>query len=107
MLVWNKKMYMDKKVSRYPSKYRKLAGKRRIFRRCYYITFPANSTNIMDIYSCKELWFKYHATQGLEVIGMASCEENAVELVTMIVQDIYKKYGDISPKLLREFFEHS
>lgn len=107
MLVWNKRMYMDEKVSKHPSKYKKLASRRRLFSRCYYITFPANSTNIMDIYPCGELWFKYNAVQGIEVIGIASCEENAAQLVTIIAQDIYKKYGDISPRLLREFFANN
>lgn len=100
-------MYMDEKVSKKQTKYKKLVSKKKLFGRCYYITFPANSENIMDIYPSGELWLRYRAIQGLEVIGMASCEENAVQIVTKIAQDVYKKYGDISPKLLKEFFKHS
>lgn len=97
-------MYMDEKVKKRPSKYKRLAKRRKLFRHCYCITFPANSGNIMDIYASKELWFRYNSTQGLEVIGLASCEENAVQLVAEIVQDIYKEYGNVSLKLIKEFF---
>lgn len=96
-------MYMDEKVSKNPSKYKRIC-RRKFSRRCYCITFPANCVDIMDIYSTKEKWFKYRVSQGIEVVGMASCGENAVQLVAEIAQDIYKKYGDISPELVKEFF---
>jgi len=107
MLVWNKNMYMDRKVSKKPAKYKRLAGRKKFFRHCYYITFPANSENIMDIYSSKELWFRYMAVCGTEVIGMASCAESAVQLVAEIADDIYKKYGEVSPCLVKEFFSNA
>ncbi len=100
-------MYMDEKVNKRPAKYRKLAGRKKFLKKCYCITLPANRSNMMDIYPSGELWLKYNAAQGTEVIGIASCEENVVQLVAEIVQDIYKKYGDISPELLREFFSNS
>lgn len=107
MLVWNKNMYMDEKVRKRPAKYKRLAHRKKLFRRCYCITLPANDNNMMDIYPSGEIWFRYEATQGLEVIGMASCEESVVQLVAEIAQDIYRKYGDISPELVKEFFAHN
>ncbi|MFG6395222.1 MAG: hypothetical protein K1W24_13740 [Lachnospiraceae bacterium] len=104
MFVWNKKMYMDRKVRKKPARYKKLACRKKSLKQCFCITFPANGVNIMDIYSSKEPWFKYRAAAGIEIIGMASCREAALQLVAEMAQDIYKKYGDISPGLVREFF---
>ncbi len=104
MFIWNKKMYMDEKVMKKPAKYRRLAGKKKLYRHCYYITFSANNANIMDIYSSGELWLKYRAVSGIEVIGMAYCMESAEYLVAEIVQDVYKEYGDISLGLVKKFF---
>lgn len=104
MFVWNKNMYMDEKVSKNPSKYRRMIEKKRAVRSCCCITLPANPNNIMDIYSSRELWFKYRANSGLEIIGMASDRENAKELAAQIAEDVYKRHGDISPEMVREFF---
>ncbi len=104
MFVWNKKMYMDEKVRKNPARYKRTAGRKKSFRQCFCITFPANSKNIMDINSSRELWFKYNAACGIEIIGMASGMESAVRLVAEMVQDIYKEYGDISPVLVHRFF---
>jgi len=104
MFVWNKKMYMDEKVRKKPARYKRIAGGKKSFRQCFCITFPANSKNIMDIYSSRELWFKYRAACGIEIIGMASGMESAVQLVAEMAQDIYKEYGDISTSAVRKFF---
>lgn len=104
MFVWNKKMYMDGKVSKNPARYKRIAGRKKSFRQCFCITFPANSENIMDIYPSRELWFKYRAACGIEIIGMAAGMESAVQLVAEMAQDIYKEYGDISPFLVQKFF---
>ena len=48
MFVWNKKMYMDEKVRKNPARYKRIAGRKKSFRQCFCITFPANSKNIMD-----------------------------------------------------------
>lgn len=104
MFVWNKKMYMDEKVRKKPARYKKLAGRKKSFRQCFCITFPANSANILDIYPSREIWFKYQAAKGVEIVGLAAGRDSAIQLVADIVHDIYKKYGDISPGLVKEFF---
>ncbi len=97
-------MYMDEKVRKNPARYKRIAGRKKSFRQCFCITFPANSKNIMDIYPSRELWFKYSTACGIEIIGMASGMEGAVQLVAEMAQDIYKEYGDISPVLVQKFF---
>lgn len=105
MFIWNRKIYMDDKVRKSPYKYRKMVERKKIAKACYCITLPANNNNLMDIYSSRELWFKYRRLMGLEIIGMAAGKESAFQMAGRIVRDIYTEKGYISPEALREFFE--
>ena len=58
----------------------------------------------MDIYSSRELWFKYRRLQGLEILGLASNKTNAISLVQQIVSDVYNEKHDVNSKTLHEFF---
>ena len=105
MFIWNKKIYMDDKVCKSPYKYRRIVERKKVVKACYCITLTANNNNLMDIYSSRELWFKYRRLMGLEIIGMAADWDSAVSIVGRIVRDIYSSKGYISPEALREFFE--
>ena len=104
MFKWNQKMYMDDVVSKDPEKYKKIIEKKKITKNCYCITMPANEMNSLDIYSARELWFKYRKLQGIEILGLASNKTKAIEIVQKIVSDVYKEKQDVNVKTLHEFF---
>ena len=104
MITWNRKIYMDTEVAKKPYKYRRLVERKKILRNFYCITLPADERNLMDIYSSRELWFKYRRIMGLEIIGMAAYKESAGELAAKIVMDVLKEYGEINSKNLKAYF---
>lgn len=107
MFKWNHKIYMDDVVRKDPIKYRRIIERRKVTKNCYCITMPANEMNSMDIYSSRELWFKYRRLQGLEILGLASNKTNAIELVQQIIDDVYKEKHDVNAETLHEFFSKS
>jgi hypothetical protein len=73
-------------------------------KRVYCITLPVNGENTMEIYSSGELWFQYYRERELVVIGLAGTKEKAGKLASQICLDIVQQQGDITQKLVREYF---
>lgn len=104
MIHWNEKLYLDDIVAKNPDKYKKiLSGKKRL-RGCFCIVISQNPQESMEIYSSRELWFKYRKDRPMDVVGIAVCRESAFELVEKIVSDVYGASGDITATRIREFF---
>lgn len=107
MIIWNEKLYLDDIVAKNPEKYKRiLSGKKRL-RGCFCITISQNPENSMEIYSSREMWFKYRKTQPMDAVGIAVCRESAFELVEKIVLDVYEAAGDVTAAHIRSFFGKS
>ncbi len=104
MFHWNAGIYMDDRVKKKPVKYRRMVEKRKLARACYCITLPVNETNCMEIYSSRELWFRYYQNRGLEIIGLASDEEGAQEILEKIASDVYREYGQVNAGCVKKYF---
>lgn len=98
-------MYLDEKIARRRKKYQRILEKKKLVQTVYCITLPVNGENTMEIYSSRELWFQYYRKKKLVVIGLAKTEENARKLAAQICLDTIRRRGDISPALVREYFQ--
>lgn len=100
-------MYLDAKLAGRRKRTQRLLEKNKLMREVYCITLPVNGDNTMEIYSSRELWFRYYREQELVVIGLAGTRENAQKLAAQICLDTLQRQGDVSPGLVREYFQGS
>ncbi len=107
MLIWSSKMYLDEKFAGKRRACQKFLEEKRPGRAVYCITLPVNGKNIMEIYSSRELWFRYYRERSLVVIGLAATREHAKKLAAQICLDILQEQGDISPATVREYFQET
>lgn len=72
---------------------RRLNQERILLCRCTVMSLAANDSNLLDIISCNELYFKYHKMHTMYVVGLASSYKSAVNLATDILIEVYKNTG--------------
>ena len=101
MVKWCSKLYMDEKIKKEPKKWKKRVEKEKLSYSLYCIAFSSNEKNLFDIMDCNELLFKYYKKREIFIVGLASSKENAVELVRIMIEDIYRETGEFK---VREYF---
>lgn len=67
---------------------------------CYVITLTENPANQLEFYDSAFLLQKKYKKDSMFVVGLASCYEEALELVKKISEDTYEKRKDVK---IREF----
>lgn len=105
MFYWNSNIYMDEKVKKKPSRFRKIVQSHKIIRECYCITLPVNEENCMDIYNSREFWFRYYREKEIEIIGLAADRSGVEEILGAMVSDIIRAYGVCNHTTVKEFFK--
>ncbi len=103
MLRWSPKLYMELKISRNPKRYKRILEKGKLVREIFCITLPVNGENIMEIYSSRELWFRYYRQKDMTIVGLALTRENAYKLAAQMCLDLVTEMGDISPALFQQY----
>lgn len=64
-------------------------------RNIYLLTLPANENNSLDILPANLLLQPYYKRRSLFVLGIAQGKEEALELLTKLVETIYAKTGSV------------
>ena len=59
----------------------------------YVITFPSNDNNLLDVIPTRELLQKGYPKKNLHIIGIAGSYDEAIGLVTAIVEETYNNTG--------------
>lgn len=67
---------------------------------CYVITLTENPAKQLEFYDSAFLLQKNYKKDSMFVVGLASCYEEALELVKKISEDTYEKRKDVK---IREF----
>ena len=83
-------MYLDADISAKKKRYQKLLEKNKPTR---------------PLYSSVELWFRWYRERRVTVIGLAGSREKAEMLAAQICLDTVCREGDISPLIVRGYFE--
>lgn len=92
---FNKKLYygdsIGKKGNRIVKKLKSNSGQLNT----YVITLPSQKNGLLEIYHSSILKQKYYRKQSLMVVGVALGYEEALEVVTKIIQEVYANTGDL------------
>ena len=57
----------------------------------YVLTFSSNPENLLDIYPMKSLKQNGFWKEQMEIVGMAGTYEEALELVQIIIEEVYRE----------------
>lgn len=63
---------------------------------CYVITLTENPKNQLEFYDSAFLLQKNYTKDSMFVVGLASCYEEALELIKKISEDTYEKRKDVN-----------
>ncbi len=61
----------------------------------FLLTFPSNKKNLLDIIPANLLLQSYYRKQNLMIVGIGQGKEEALELLTELVEMIYAKTGTV------------
>jgi len=90
---WHKSLYVGETANR--MKYR-MIGKIRYHRpqkNAYVIVLSSNRKNLLDILPAYELLWDYYRHKEMLVVGLAHGYDEALEVVRLIIHDIYSNTG--------------
>lgn len=73
-------------------------------RHVYFVTLAGNAEDLFDIFDAAYLKQPSFYKQELDVVGIATSREDAVELVQQMIEDIYAETGAFQ---VREYFTFS
>ncbi len=105
MYIWSPNLYMDRRVAKKLKSYQKIVEQNKRLRSVYCITLPVLPDNNLEIYQSREFWFQYYRCKEITIVGLACDEESAYKLVSQICLDTMARFGDITPEILRDYFE--
>lgn len=103
MIHWYRNLYMDETVQKNPARCRERVMRRRPWKRSYYaITLASNSDNLFEIMGTRQLFFRRYEYLDMYVIGLAADYDSAVELLQLVLADIWDSDGAFRP---RDYFD--
>lgn len=96
MITWNEHLVCtDDITGDVRSIKRRLRFRKAAAAATFAITFATNNDNLFDIYNMGELLFRYYrdSDEKITIVGLASSREGACELVSKMLEDVYKETG--------------
>ena len=91
--IWYKKMYYGEKAGRHKQLIKFNIKRGRAGLNTFVLTMPAGEGNMLDIYRTAEFKQKIYEGRSLQVVGIAKGKEEALELTTQIINDVYTSTG--------------
>lgn len=92
-MIWYRKLYIGegigKKASKVKWKIKHNAGQIDV----YVVALAANKNNLMDIIPAVAMLQKYYPKKDMFIIGLARGYQEAVYMVSDIVQEVYENTG--------------
>lgn len=101
MIIWADRMYYDRHVKRRKRKIMRTIQRGKIMPGIYCITLSSNPANLLDIVRLDCLRHSYKENESIYVLGLAFTKTSAVDMVMQMVDEVYRKTGDVK---LREYY---
>lgn len=100
--IWYKNLYYGEKAARHKKliKFNIRTGHAGL--NTFVLVMPGGDSNMFDIYRTAEFKQKIYNSRTLRVVGIAKGKEEALELTTQIINDVYTKTGGFD---VRKFFQ--
>lgn len=108
MVIWNDKMIVTESVQQNLKKIKKKIEKpAKLKFGAHIITLSNSGKDLFDIYNILYFPGKHFNKEGYDVnvIGITKDHDEAIELVTGLLDSIYAEYGDVSAKRAYDYFE--
>ena len=93
MLKWNKDLRIGEGVKK-ADKIRRKLNHGKIVPGIYLITFSENPRNLLEIIPALTMVQQSAADICPEIVGLAGDKDEAMEMVTEMIQEVYDKTGD-------------
>lgn len=93
MLKWNKDLRVGEGVKK-ADKIRRKLNHGKIVPGIYLITFSENPRNLLEIIPALTMIQQSAAEICPEIIGLAGDKDEAMDMITEIIQEVYDKTGD-------------
>lgn len=77
---------------------------RKYYKDAFIITIPLNESNILDILPAKELMLPHYKHASLDIVGIATTKDEAIDLAVSIIQNMY---NDTKAFRIREYIKLS
>lgn len=91
MIIWNDDIYIEEKLKKKVKKIKRALEKEKPTFSIYCVTKASNSKNLFDILDANEMLFSYYKRNNIEICGIASSRDAAIELVRQMVEELAKK----------------
>ena len=98
MITWGAKLYIGKQIGKKSERVKKKLASGKMTPGIFLITEPTNRDNFFDILPATELLFPYHKKREIVVYGLAKGKEEALELVTFMLEEMYRETGGLCSK---------
>lgn len=101
MIIWSSRLYIGEQAAKTKGSIQKKLSAGRLVQGIFLITKPTNEENVFDILPAAELLFPYNKRREIVVYGLAKGKDEALALVTAMVEEMYRETGGLCSK---EFF---
>lgn len=98
MIIWGSKLYIGEQVGRKKERIQKKLSAGKLVPGIFLITEPTNRENFFDVLPSTELLFPYHKRRKIVVHGLAKGKEEALDLVTSMLEEMYRETGGLCSK---------
>ena len=98
MITWSEKLYISEQLSKKSEQIKKKLSHGRLVPGVFLITKPTNEENLFDVLPATELLFPYHKRREILVYGLAKDKNEALELVTTMIEEMYRETGGLCSK---------
>ncbi|MBQ8627235.1 MAG: hypothetical protein IJ419_13900 [Agathobacter sp.] len=104
-MKWYKNLYLGENIAPKARQIVNKIKKKRLTPDVYVIALASNSQNLLDIIPTWELLQLGYPTDNVRIIGLAQGKQEALELVTSIVDEVYQKTGNVKlQEYLKQMF---
>lgn len=101
MIKWYDNLYMDHVIEKKQKKVKKKIQEGKVTVNTYCIIFSSNEQNLFDILDANELKFSFYKNRDIYILGLAFGKDNAIAIMTSMIEEIYKNTGKFK---VREYF---
>lgn len=102
MLKFHSSMFFGESIKREHRRLlRRMAHGKRVKKDLILLTLAVNRTDLMDLIPASELRLSVRKEQTLYVLGLAGSREEALELLQVIIWEVYNQTGDVD---VRSYF---
>jgi hypothetical protein len=92
-MKWYRNLYVGESIAENSEKVKRKILRGALQVQIYVITLPSNQQNLLDIIPVREIQQKYYPKRDLYVIGLAKGREEAEQVATELLSEVYFKTG--------------